>query len=109
MKSNKMTHSIRLRYMIYKVGDKYAAICLETNIANRANTIEQLKKKIIDSTILYLRSFSEEEIQGRSYIRKAPLYYRIIWHTSTFTKPFVSKYRPDEAEFDTSSGKLSFA
>ena len=71
MENKKNLTSIHLRFMIFENDHKFQAICLETNIANRADSIEQLKSKIIDSTILYLRSFSEEEIQHRVYIRKA--------------------------------------
>jgi hypothetical protein len=101
--------SVRLRILVFKKGHKFESICLDTNIANRANSRESLEKKIIDSTILYLRSFSEEEIKNRAYIRKASFGYHVLWFVQPLAKLIIRKYRPNKVEFDTSSGKLSFA
>ena len=100
---------IRLRFLVIQRGNKFEAICLDTNIANRANTLESIKQKIFDSTSLYLRSFSKEEIADHVYIRKAPLKYHILWYMPSIANIFLPKYSHDKAEFDASSGKLSFA
>ncbi|MHB1686961.1 MAG: hypothetical protein ACYCVH_06285 [Ignavibacteriaceae bacterium] len=100
---------IHLRFLVFENGNKFKAICLDTNIANRADTFELLKQKILDSTLLYLRSFSEEEINNKEYIRRTSLQYYILWYTPRIARRFIRKSLHNEVEFDTSSGKLSFA
>ncbi len=99
---------IELRFLIHQRNDKFEAICLELDITNRANTMTELQQKIIDSTFLYLTSFSLEEIKEHKYIRKAPLYYRFIWNVGNVLHSFLN-YNIKKGDFNVSSKELSFA
>ena len=99
--------SIQLRFMVFKSNGRYYSICLETNIANRANTLKHLQEKDMDSAILYLTSFTPEELASKKYFRKASLSYRLQWYM-TKVKPF-KKVKNDTGIFDTNSGSLRFA
>jgi len=100
---------IRLRFLVFKKDNKLEAICIDTNIANRANNMELLKQKLIDSSLLYLRSFTKEEIENKLFIRKAPLKYRLRWYFHILDFSPNRRQTSNTAEFDPSSGKLSFA
>lgn len=100
---------IRLRFIVFKEGSKYSSICLDTNIAARANSMAQLHQKNIDASVLYLRSFTEEDILNKAYVRKSPSKYFLLWYAGIIIHSIQTKYRSDKAEFDPYSGKMSFA
>jgi hypothetical protein len=101
--------SIRLRLLVVYKENKFQSICLDTNIANRADSFDQLKQKIFDSTSLYLNSFSEDELLNKAYVRKAPLKYELIWHFKLLQHFFSREYERKEANYNPHSGKLRFA
>ena len=58
---------------------KYQAICLETDIAVVAETEREMRSKMEDALLLYVNSFSLQEIEAGNYLRRARLSYRLIW------------------------------
>lgn len=108
MKRKLESSSISLRFIVYKEGNKFRSICLETNIAVRANSINQLHQKNNDASSLYFRSFTEEEIINKAYIRRAPNKYFVHWYLGHIII-WAKGLKTDTAEFDQHSGKLSFA
>ena len=100
---------IRLRFVILKDGNRYKSICLDTNIAARASSLGQLEQKNIDASVLYLRSFNEQEIHDKSFIRKASLKYFILWYWGIIIHKINKKTKSRTAQFNYPSGKMSFA
>ena len=58
---------------------RYQAICLETNIAVVADSESDMRKKMEDALLLYLNSFTVEEIKEGKFQRNARLRYRLMW------------------------------
>jgi len=81
MTHNNQIHEIALRVMAHKKDGEYFAICLETDVAVQANSIQEMKSKMRDAMLSYFKSFEPEEIEAGEYIRMAPLHYRIRWNT----------------------------
>jgi hypothetical protein len=85
-------------------------ICLDTDIMVEADSWDNLTRKMEDATILYLRSFSDEELETGAYIRKAPLSYQIRWElVRALMTLFHWLSSPSKAIYDPQSSRLRFA
>jgi hypothetical protein len=73
-------HEIALRVMAHKKNGIYFAICLETDVAVQADSVQEVKSKMRDALLSYFKSFESKEIEAGEYIRLAPLHYRIRWN-----------------------------
>ena len=102
--------AITLRMMAFDDEELWNMICLDTDIAVSAKSFDELIKKMEDATILYLKSFSQEELLRRAYIRKAPASYRLKWHISTKLFGLLKLLSgPSEAIYDATDSHLRFA
>ena len=73
-------HSIHLRIVGRKSGDRFFAICLETDIAVQGHSLAEVEHKMRDALLAYFKSFDIDEIMRGEFIRKAPLVYRARWN-----------------------------
>jgi len=104
-------HSIHLRIVGRKSGDRYFAICLETDTAVQGHSVEEIERKIKDALLAYLKSFESDEIMRGEFIRKAPLVYRVQWQVFTVVG-FLRRVLDTIAfsgDYDPASGRLNIA
>src|SRR5438045_3718047 len=103
--------TITLR-MVTSIGERglLHMICLETDIIVAATDWDSLHQKMRDATLLYLQSFSREELERGSYVRLAPLKYRIRWSVGVVLSRLLRFLSgPIEAIYDPQSSNLRFA
>ena len=75
---NGMVGKLLLRVLFFEHQNVIRGICLETNIAVQAETFEGATQKMQDATILYMTSFSPEELIKQEYLRPAPVKYSVM-------------------------------
>ncbi|HET6400522.1 MAG TPA: hypothetical protein VFH95_03905 [Candidatus Kapabacteria bacterium] len=102
--------SIILPMMAFGTEGDLKMICLDTDIVVAADNWDTLFRKMKDATLLYLRSFSSEELQAGAYIRKAPFKYQVRWKLGmTLSRIIRFISGPTEAIYDPQSSNLRFA
>ena len=105
---SEMVGKLTLRVLFYEHENVIRGICLETNIGVQAETFEGAIQKMQDATILYMTSFSPDELFKQEYLRPAPIKYRVMWSLFLFLK-FLSALRREEIDYDPQTKHLSFA
>lgn len=104
-----MSDLIRLRVFGFSRKGQYYLLCLDTDIAVRADSLEEAKKKMIDALGSYLETFSQKEISQARYVRYSPIRYRIAWYlgmAAGFMRQLVQSLN---ASYNPNSGQLRFA
>ena len=111
MDKRKMTE-LRLRIVAYSRRGYYYAVCLDTYNVVRGQSLDEAKRKMADALTLYLKSFSEEELTRREYLRPGPLLYRAMWHFLSLAGAMtnaISSITHFIANYDPHSERLRFA
>ena len=94
----------------FRKGEMWYMLSLDTNIAVQARSWEELTEKMKDATILYLESFSPQELATGKWIRKAPVKYWIAWRFKhTFVRAMNLLNGPLEADYDPTTSRMRFA
>jgi len=99
---------IHLTMLLVRRSDRVDMICLETNVAVSANTDSEASEKMRDASLLYLSSFSSEEIVAGSYKRLAPLKYRVLGLLTNVVHNWRNMTRSN-ADYDQTSNSVRFA
>ena len=105
---NGMGKKLTLRVLFFGHKNAVRGICLETNISVEAKTFEGAIQKMQDATVLYMTSFSSEELYKSEYLRPASIKYKVMWSLFLFLK-FLSELRKEEIDYDPQTKLLSFA
>lgn len=102
---------IILRMLAFVKDNRFNMICLETDIAVVADSFEELKLKMVDATISYFKTFTDEEILAGKYLRKAPLKYRFLYKVRNISAILeaIKNYNSEKAYYDNNSEHLRFA
>lgn len=107
---NYQNNIIYLRVLSYQKDNEFFSVCLDTGILTCAKSMQESLVKMNDALTVYMKSFTQEEINAGDYIRKAPLKYFL----KMFFLPVIflfKKYKGQitSAEFDFSKQNLKFA
>ena len=94
----------------FRKGDKWYMLSLDTNIAVRANSWEELTDKMKDATVLYFESFTPQELTAGKWIRKAPRKFWLAWRFKhSFIRAMNLLNGPLEADYDPVTSRMRFA
>ena len=107
-----MQESIILRVIGFIKNNRFHLFCLETDIAVVADSLAEAKQKMSDAVTVYFKSFSDEELAAKAYIRKAPLRYRILFNRVKYVRKFIRLFKnlsSYTANYDKNTEHLRFA
>lgn len=101
---------IYLRIMAFEDKGKFFAICIDTNIVVRGETMQNAKDKMIDAISSYLNTFSVEEINSGQYVRIAPFKYRFLYKALPKVIRFLKLItQTSKIEYNPDSKNVRFA
>ena len=103
--------NIQLRVFGFVRAGEFQLICLDTDVAVRAKSLDEAKKKMGDALISYLNSFELSEIKNNKFRRLAPARYFFLWHMLTivsFTKSIIYSFY-STADYDPTDHSLRLA
>lgn len=103
--------TIKLRVMGFVHDSRFELICLDTDIAVSADSIQEAKVKMQNATVSYFKSFSDEEIESGKFLRKAPIRYFVWWRVGNLIRVAarVVYFFSSIADYDKDSHTLRLA
>lgn len=104
-----MRNVIELRVIGFHRHNTVHLLCLDTDIAVRANSIEEAKRKMVDAMTCYLTSFSKEEIVQGKFLRYSPARYRFLWRVGMLLGFLRRLMQTFSTTYDPHSGQVKFA
>ena len=109
--ANGTKKSIDLRVIGFVRDGNFQLICIDTDVAISAKSEAEAKNKMRDALISYFKTFSKEEIERETFIRKSPLKYFVWWRIGvaiTFVIN-IAYFFSSIAKYDSDSHTLKLA
>jgi hypothetical protein len=74
-----MEQPVMLRMLVFERHSRVDMICIDTDVAVSAPTLDAAKMEMKDALASYLQSFSPEDFERMKFLRPAPFHYRFAW------------------------------
>lgn len=74
-----MEQPVILRILVFERRSHVDMICIDTDVAVSASTLDAAKMEMKDALASYLESFTPEEFEEMRFLRPAPFHYRFAW------------------------------
>src|ERR1700731_2444342 len=74
-----MEQPIILRILVIERHSRFDMICIDTDVAVSAPSLQVAKTEMNDALTSYLQSFTAKEFEELKFVRPAPLRYRFAW------------------------------
>jgi hypothetical protein len=74
-----MEQPVVLRILVLERHSRVDMICIDTDVAVSAPSLDAAETEMKDALASYLQSFSSDEFDGMKFLRPAPFHYRFAW------------------------------
>jgi hypothetical protein len=74
-----MEQPIILRILVIERDSRFDMVCIDTDVAVSAPTLQIAKTEMNEALTSYLQSFTPEEFEALKFVRPTPLRYRFAW------------------------------